>query len=155
MGVVKVKALKESHKLNGLGKGAKGTSNSDGSEVNKSNNVHGELLRDKTGRISLVIPSGTNITARNGITESVGLIEDKDSVRAIELTGYDLGSQAGSVLIGTRLRAITIKEAVCKVLGCSVVVAGDRGARLSTAPVNMKVERASERSGRGDFSSKH
>ena len=40
MCVVKVKALKGSHELNGLGKGAKGTSNSDGSEVNESNNVH-------------------------------------------------------------------------------------------------------------------
>jgi hypothetical protein len=41
MGVVKVKALKESHELDGLGKGAKGTADSNGSEVNKSNNVHG------------------------------------------------------------------------------------------------------------------
>ena len=40
MMVVKVKAIKSGHELNGLGKGAKGTSNSDGSEVNKSNNVH-------------------------------------------------------------------------------------------------------------------
>ncbi len=46
MMVVKVKALKGCHELNGLCKGAKGTSNSDGSEVNKSDNVHGKLLRD-------------------------------------------------------------------------------------------------------------
>ena len=40
MMVVKVKAIKGCHELNGLCKGAKGTSNSDGSEVNESNNVH-------------------------------------------------------------------------------------------------------------------
>ena len=40
MGVVKVKALKESHELNGLGKGGKGTADFMGSEVNESDNVH-------------------------------------------------------------------------------------------------------------------
>ncbi len=40
MGVVKVKALKGSHKLNGLGKGGKGTSDFLRSEVNESDNVH-------------------------------------------------------------------------------------------------------------------
>jgi hypothetical protein len=101
------------------------------------------------------VARSANISARNSITEKVVLIEDKDSIGTIEATGDNLGNQAGTVLFDKALIDRGLGDATGQGFSGCVIMARDGGARLPTVPVNLKVERASEGSGRGDFGSKH
>ena len=101
------------------------------------------------------MPSGADVSAINGVTEKVVLIEHKDSIRTIKTAGDNLGNQASSVLcwnlvsMDPRLG----KQPGVSLSGC-VIMTGNGYERLVIVK-NVKVERASERSGRDDLRSKH
>ena len=108
-----------------------------------------------TGRVLFVVPSGADVSAINGVTDKVVLIEHKDGVSTIETAGDNLGNQATSVLCWNLVSMDPWlgKQPGISLSGC-VIVTGDSNERLVVVE-NVKVEGTSERSGRDDFRGKH
>ena len=108
-----------------------------------------------TGRVLFVVPRGADVSAIDGVTEKVVLIEHKDGIRTIKTAGDNLGNQASSVLCWNlvSLDPRLSKQPGVSLSGC-VIVTGDSDKRLIVME-NVKVEGASERSGRDDFRGKH
>ena len=107
-----------------------------------------------TGRAGLVVSGGSDVSARDGVTEKIVLVEHEHGVSTPETAGDNLGNQATSVLFDKTLIIPWLSEKTGIGLSGCAIVTGHGDERLLIVE-NVKVEGASERSGRDDFRGKH
>ena len=97
---------------------------------------------------------GSDVSARDGVTEKVVLVEHEHGVSTPETAGDNLGNQATSVLFDKALINPWLGKKTGISLSRCAIVTG-HGNEWLIVMENVKVVGASERSGRDDFRGKH
>ena len=93
---------------------------------------------------------GSDVSARDGVTEKVVLVEHEHGVSTPETAGDNLGNQATSVLFNKTLINPWLSEKTGVSLSGCVIATGDSNENLFVV-IDLEVVGVSERRGRNDF----
>ena len=93
---------------------------------------------------------GSDVSARDGVTEKVVLVEHEHGVRTPETAGDNLGNQATSVLFDKALTDPWLSKKAGISLSRCAITTGDSDERLVVV-IDLEVVGVSERRRRNDF----